>query len=153
MRKENLKRFLDKGGLIMPYVLQERRPALDKIVDRLVEADLKRGEIELFLLNLPRSSPGFMLDIERHVGKALKEARRAVVKPNGDINYILFKYCKYNIKPSYNNYKTFIGEIYNALDARLTGEYKNEYRESAAEIRRRILGPYEDKKIKENGDV
>jgi len=139
----------------MPYVLQERRPALNKIVDKLVEANLRRGEIELFLLKLQRLGFGsmFKLSIERNIEKALEEAKKVVVKPNGDINYILFKYCKYHIKPSYNNYKTFMGEIYNALDSISMGEYKNEYREAAAEIRRRILGPYEDKKIEENGDV
>ena len=139
----------------MPYVLQERRPALNKIVDKLVEANLRRGEIELFLLKLQRLGFGsmFKLSIERNIEKALEEAKKVVVKPNGDINYILFKYCKYHIKPSYNNYKTFMGEIYNALDSISMGEYKNEYREAAAEIRRRILSPYEDGKIKQNGDV
>lgn len=59
------------------------------------------------------------------------------VEANGDLNYILFKYCKYHIKPSYNNYKNFCGEL----------------RQCATEIERRILAPYEDSKRKENGDV
>jgi hypothetical protein len=59
------------------------------------------------------------------------------VKANGDLNYILFKYCKENIQPSYNNYKNYIGEL----------------QETVAEIRRRLLAPYEDQKIQENGDV
>jgi len=59
------------------------------------------------------------------------------VKANGDLNYILFKFCKNYVNPSYNNYKNFIGEL----------------RQCATEIERRILGPYEDLKIKENGDV
>lgn len=59
------------------------------------------------------------------------------VKANGDLNYILFAYCKRYVKPSYNNYKNFCGEL----------------RQCATEIERRILGPYEDEKIKENGDV
>jgi len=62
---------------------------------------------------------------------------RAGVQVDGDLNYILFKYCKNHVKPSYNNYKNFIGEL----------------NEAAEEIRRRILAPYEDKKIIENGDV
>jgi hypothetical protein len=37
----------------------------------------------------------------------------------------------------YNNYKNFIGEL----------------NETVAEIRRRFLSPYEDSKMKENGDV
>lgn len=59
------------------------------------------------------------------------------IKADGDLNYILFKYCKYNIPPSYNNYKNFIGEL----------------NECGQEIRRRILSEYENEKIKENGDV
>jgi hypothetical protein len=61
----------------------------------------------------------------------------AKVKADGDLNYILFKYCKYNVPPSYNNYKNYIGEL----------------EETIAEIRRRLLAFYEDEKIKENGDV
>ena len=63
--------------------------------------------------------------------------RRHKVKADGDLNYILYKYCKEDVKPSYNNYKNFIGEL----------------RQCATEIERRILAPYEDEKIKENGDV
>jgi hypothetical protein len=59
------------------------------------------------------------------------------VQSDGDLNYILFTYCKRTIYPSYNNYKNFIGEL----------------TECAAEIRRRLLSPYEDEKIKENGDI
>jgi hypothetical protein len=59
------------------------------------------------------------------------------VKANGDLNYILFKFCKNDIEPSYNNYKNFCGEL----------------RQCATEIERKILAPYEDQKIKENGDV
>ena len=59
------------------------------------------------------------------------------VKANGDLNYILFKFCKYQVEPSYNNYKNFCGEL----------------RQCATEIERKILAPYEDQKILENGDV
>jgi len=59
------------------------------------------------------------------------------VKADGDLNYILFKYCKYYISPSYNNYKNFCGEL----------------RQCATEIERKLLGPYEDKAIFRNGDV
>lgn len=65
------------------------------------------------------------------------EMVKAHVEVNGDLNYILYYYCKDFIIPSYNNYKNFIGEL----------------NECAAEIRRRILAPYEDEKIKENGDI
>jgi len=59
------------------------------------------------------------------------------IKADGDLNYILFTYCKRFIKPSYNNYKNYLGEL----------------NECVTEIRRRLLGPYEDLKIKENGDI
>ena len=59
------------------------------------------------------------------------------VKANGDLNYILFAFCKRYIKPGYNNYKNFCAEL----------------RQCATEIERKILAPYEDLKIKENGDV
>ncbi len=82
----------------MPYIKQENRPAMDKVVEAMVEAG---------------------------------------VQANGDINYILYKFCKDSILPSYNNYKNFCGEL----------------NECAAEIRRRMTGPYENIKIHENGDV
>ena len=69
------------------------------------------------------------------------EMIRREIFPNGMLNYMLFRYCKnlksYRQNPSYFYYKNFIGEL----------------NECVAEIRRRLLAPYEDKKIKENGDV
>lgn len=67
----------------------------------------------------------------------IEQMQESDIKANGDLNYILFKYCKENIQPSYNNYKNYIGEL----------------QETVAEIRRRLLAPYEDTKIEENGDV
>ena len=59
------------------------------------------------------------------------------VKADGDLNYLLYKYCKYYVKPSYNNFKNFCAEL----------------RQCATEIERRLLANYEDKKRDENGDV
>ena len=59
------------------------------------------------------------------------------VNADGDLNYILYKFCKYQVTPSYNNIKNFCGEL----------------RQCATEIERRILAPYEDKKKEENGDI
>ena len=59
------------------------------------------------------------------------------LRVDGDLNYVLFALCKRYIEPGYNNYKDFCGEL----------------RQCATEIERRLLGPYEDKKIEENGDV
>ncbi|KKM89359.1 hypothetical protein LCGC14_1249490 [marine sediment metagenome] len=139
----------------MPYVKQERRPDLDPIVKKMVAIELTTSDIVSFLTNLPIGSyKGFVLtDRFQPVLEAIKIAG---VKPNGDINYILFKYGKYHIKPSYNNYKAYIGAIHKAicnLEIYGSTDYIDEYRESAAEIRRRILAKYEDEKIEENGDV
>jgi len=82
----------------MPYIKQEDRPKMDKVVDAMVDAG---------------------------------------VQANGDLNYILFALCKRCTNPSYNNYKNFLGEIH----------------ESAEEIRRRLLIPYENNKLITNGDV
>ena len=59
------------------------------------------------------------------------------VKADGDLNYVLYTFAKRHIKPSYNNYKNYLGEL----------------SECIAEIRRRILSEYEDIKIAENGDI
>lgn len=69
--------------------------------------------------------------------KIVDEMARGSVTADGDLNYILFAFCKRHVKPSYNNYKNFLGEL----------------NEAAEEIRRRLLAPYEDQKIVENGDV
>ena len=61
---------------------------------------------------------------------------RLQIDPDGQLNYILFKLCK-DTCGNYAEYKNFIGEL----------------NECVAEIRRRLLAPYEDEKIKENGDV
>lgn len=59
------------------------------------------------------------------------------VEARGDLNYVLFAFCKRHIVPSYDEYKNFCGEL----------------RQCATEIERRILAPYEDKMILKNGDV
>lgn len=55
----------------MPYILEENRPKMDKVIEALHEDYLYRNELV----------------------------------------YILFEYCKQYIKPSYNNYKNFCGEL------------------------------------------
>lgn len=61
----------------------------------------------------------------------------ADVRANGDLNYVLFAFCKRHVDLNYNSLKNYIGEL----------------RQCATEIERRILGPYEDDKIKTNKDV
>ena len=60
-----------------------------------------------------------------------------VIEVNGDLNYVLFAYAKRHVKPGYQNYRNFLGEL----------------NECSHEIRRRLLAPYEDLKKSENGDV
>ena len=67
----------------------------------------------------------------------LSQMKAAKVQADGDLNYILFKYCKDEVEPSYNNYKNYCGEL----------------RQCATEIERRLLGPYEDSAMERNGDV
>ena len=67
----------------------------------------------------------------------VKSMNNAGVKANGDLNYILYKFAKYHIKPGYETYKNFLGEL----------------NEAAEEIRRRLLAPYENQKIIENGEI
>jgi len=74
-----------------------------------------------------RQKMNMVVDIMRYQG----------VKADGKLNYILYKFCKDDVEPGYNNYKNFIGEL----------------RQCATEIERRILGPYEDMAIERNGDV
>ena len=59
------------------------------------------------------------------------------VKADGDLNYILFKFCKHCVEKKYNSLKNFCGEL----------------RQCATEIERKILAKYEDLKEKENGSV
>ena len=63
--------------------------------------------------------------------------REKQIKADGDLNYLLYAYCLRHVEPSYNQYKNFCGEL----------------RQCVTEIERRLLGPYEDEKIIENGDV
>ncbi|SNS80066.1 hypothetical protein SAMN05421640_1285 [Ekhidna lutea] len=67
----------------------------------------------------------------------VEQMKEAGIAANGDLNYLLYAFCKRHVSPSYNNYKNFIGEL----------------NQCATEIERRILAPYEDEKMRENGDV
>lgn len=72
----------------------------------------------------------------RNVLNQIIYLHRALFKQTGNLNYFLFKLAKETCF-SYSDYKDFIGELEAAK----------------LEIYRRQIAPYEDKKIKENGDV
>ena len=59
------------------------------------------------------------------------------IKVNGDLNYVLFKYCKFHVEPPYTSFKDFCGKL----------------RRIARDIEKDILAPYEDEKERENGSV
>jgi len=68
-------------------------------------------------------------------------------KITGRLNYFLFKLCLEYVKlnkESYSNYSEFINEIEKCRTELLMCIY---------EIQRRKVGIYENKKIRENGDV
>ncbi|MGC8699752.1 MAG: DUF6899 family protein [Candidatus Micrarchaeia archaeon] len=65
----------------------------------------------------------------------LKEQKTEDV--DGKINYIITKIMKSIYKPKYFNYNRAIGVLECAKH----------------ELYRKVVGPYEDEKIKENGDV
>jgi hypothetical protein len=67
----------------------------------------------------------------------VKTMSDADVRANGDLNYILFSFCKKHIDLNYNSLKNYIGEL----------------RQCAAEIERSILGPYEESAKKRNGEI
>jgi hypothetical protein len=80
----------------------------------------------------------YIKQIERPTMDVVVEAmEQAGVQANGDLNYILFKYCKRYIPRNYNSLKNYCGEL----------------RQCATEIERSILGPYEDEKEAENGPI
>lgn len=59
------------------------------------------------------------------------------LQADGDLNYVLYAFCKRYVIPSYNAYKNYCGEL----------------RQCATEIERRMMAEYEDDKIFESGDV
>lgn len=81
--------------------------------------------------------PYITKDKRPNLDKIVELMKEMNIKADGDLNYILFKYCKTCIPTSYNNYKNFCGEL----------------RECADEISRRLLALHEDNQIIKNGDV
>ena len=73
----------------------------------------------------------------KELGPIVEEMVRQNIRPNGDINYILFKYATYHVPKRYNVLKNYIAEL----------------REAADWVWWMLLVPYEKNKRKENGDV
>lgn len=81
----------------------------------------------------------YIPDLERR--KELDEIVRLMAELkmdwDGEMNYVSFAFFVRNVPRKYNEIK----------------KYKGELNECSDEIQRRFLGPLEDTKIKENGDV
>jgi hypothetical protein len=156
----------------MPYVKQEQRPDLDKIVELMKETKLiliddlshllfefckrhiepsynnfKNFRAELYevteeikrKLIVPSKIVGTRYhaphpDFLGHLEAVINLMIEQDIKANGDLNYILFAYGKRYVSACRSN---LIKEILVARDK--VGEL--------------LLAPYEDEKIKENGDV
>ncbi len=152
----------------MPYVKQEARPNLDRIVYYMVDSKIRIDNLSdtLFGFCKEQVKPSYnnyknfigelrqcAAEIERRrlpskkksIFKVYPEIMRVAirnviltmseigVKADGDLNYVLFKFCKYHT----GGRKRFCKAL----------------RGCALEIERELLAPYEDEKIKENGDV
>jgi hypothetical protein len=93
------------------------------------------------------------------------------IEVNGDLNYLLYALAKRYVKPSYNNYKTFLSKLslhgegdlpiilmylnkeLTEWEITTTDNIEAELECCKLEIYRRLVAPYEDKKKEENGDV
>ncbi len=157
----------------MPYVKQEKRPALDAVVNWMALEGFKTEDVKKFLFEFCKREikPSYnnyknyigelrqcAAEIKRRdlisqellpfevfpkgkticiwpyaIQALLKKMAEISIKVDGDLNYILFKFCKYHILSRKNFCKMLF--------------------ECAEEIEKKLLAPYEDEKIKENGDV
>ena len=158
----------------MPYVPQDKRPGLDNIVDVMVRTRciginelanllvqsckmvkpsynvLKNwcGEIDQCATEILRRIAGLShyqdclreYDVDHWFhddpvmeGYAHLAPNIAALKIDGDLNYVLFKYARHN------------ADYWNLIVSAMVRAVKR--------IKTEILAPYEDEKIKENGDV
>ena len=134
---------------MMPYISQEKRESLNKYYEKMKEVVKTNEDLTNLLLCISGAMryavPSEIQDLSDHM--------TLVAYPDGGLNYILFKYAKYDVTPSYNNYKKLIGSILRAAKNNPYEAYVDEYREAAEWIRIRLLIPYEMKKLKENGPI
>lgn len=133
----------------MPYIKQELRPALDKYYEKMKEVIKTNEDLTNLLLCI---SGALRYAVPSEI-QDLSDNMTLVAYPDGGLNYIIFKYAKYDVKPSYNNYKNLIGAILKAAKNNPYEAYENEYREAAEWIRIMLLIKYEIEKRRENGDV
>lgn len=160
----------------MPYIKQERKDEVDSVVENMVEESVG-ADIDLFYIlyeycdiyieagyNSYKNYCGELTQCANEIERRLKpepwsvdfnpedcdfaESRGVAldiivlgmdlkgIKADGDLNYILYKYCKYNIESD-----------------ELICNFCDVLRATAKHVEKELLAPYEDMKIKENGDV
>ncbi len=154
----------------MPYVKREKMPTLDELVKFLTKPQINNsalkdllfrfcrhhvspsynnyknfiGELRQCVAEIERrfKSPSFPRRFDLESSRKISEGRifelldamfYTGIKADGDLNYVLFKFCKYYVV----EWKKFCRTL----------------KQCASEIEKKLLAPYEDEKIKENGDV
>lgn len=81
---------------------------------------------------MPYIKPGKRPKFEK-----LLESMKELVTEEGDLNYVLFAFCKRYIPQHYYAFKNFVGELECCK----------------MEVYRQLVAPYEDEKQQSNGDV
>lgn len=161
----------------MPYIKQEKRPPMDEIVNKMVGLKVDSHDLSYVLFNFCRDHvelkynvvKNFIAELNESVAElkrrfgltcSIRESQndgvikwfiaapRVVeldelielmvtndVKVDGDLNYVIFKYIRYFVNEE-DSGKT-ISLLLDTIEA----------------IRDNLLGPYEDEKLEENGDV
>jgi len=120
----------------MPYINQKNRKEVKKQLDGLIKQLEQKGAGAENKVS--RGDPEESLQTRlRREGSV--QIRRGEQDIDGILNYIICKILLsiYNKKPGYYNYNRMMGVIECVKQ----------------ELYRRVIGPYEDKKIKENGDI
>jgi hypothetical protein len=85
-------------------------------------------------------------EIEILAKKIIEDSELEAKNWKGDLNYICFKLAKSMEQHLQEHYKFSFGYQDHS-------DVISAFRDCADEYSRRVLAPYEDKKIKENGDV
>jgi len=151
----------------MPYIKQESRPEVDKIYDMMIGNNVDINDISEIMnqfceKNIEPSYNNYK-NFFAEINECCKEVERRmdlecdmnyaeevdirrkcvlssivacmdILKVNGDLNYLLYRYI-------YNSHEEFRSSICDILLG------------AVDHLRGRYLAPYEDEKIKENGDV
>ena len=152
----------------MPYIEKSTRPAMDEAImaikNLIIELEMPIGE-GLFSDLLFDFYTYYSVSRNYKDGHPLtKIFKKAKVKVDGDLSYILFKFCKYYIRRDYNSYKLYIAEIERCANKVLNKNYRGasvkkqinfyaELNEAVAEIRKQLLWPHEKERKIMNGDI